>query len=154
MFPKPFRYSEIDSVDATKSELYDRAYTYVVGAFKSAKDVVQLQDRERGKIIAKGKMVIHTMTDTWGNVNGDDYVDFTMTVDVKDGKARCQLSDFVHKNGFGAAYAEFGSLEPITTRVVGKRQKQRYYLVKSEIDAQASSLLSQFRLSLQKGDDW
>lgn len=48
-------YSEIIKVDSVKSqELYIRAKVWFVHSFVSAKNVIQLDDKESGKIIGKG----------------------------------------------------------------------------------------------------
>jgi uncharacterized protein YodC (DUF2158 family) len=86
-------YQEIVPVDgATKDELYNRAKKAVVTMYKSAKDVIQLDDKESGSLIAKGNF-----SAKWQQgfgVSQEVFVPHTLSITVKDGKAKIELSDF------------------------------------------------------------
>ena len=48
-------YSEVVNVDSVKKEeLYNRAKHWLVETFNSAKDVIQIDDKENGEIVGKG----------------------------------------------------------------------------------------------------
>lgn len=49
---EPISFSEVITVDSSlkKNELYSRLKTWFAEAFKSSQDVIQLDDRESGKI--------------------------------------------------------------------------------------------------------
>jgi Ca2+-binding EF-hand superfamily protein len=86
-------YEEVVTIDsASKNELYNRAKMGIVSMYKSAKDVIQLDDKETGEIIAKGNFQA-----TWTQafmVTQSTYVSHTLTVFVKDNKAKIVLTDF------------------------------------------------------------
>lgn len=57
---KLITYSEVIILDSTvnKSELYSRAREWFAKAFKSSKNVIQMDDKENGKIIGKALMQV------------------------------------------------------------------------------------------------
>lgn len=77
----------------TAAELYSAALAWVPTAFKSAKAVIELQDKDAGRVVLKGS-VPWSRTPAlmpWsfvGNVN------FTVTVEVKDGRYRYSIDSF------------------------------------------------------------
>ena len=95
---------ELSDNSVPKDILYNRAKEWFVKAFKSSNEVIQLDDKESGKIIGKGNFSINrTMYLT------DSRVDFTMTIMVKDGRYKYIVSDFNHVS-FKAGYSG-GSLD-------------------------------------------
>lgn len=108
-YPVPFQFTIIDSVQGSKNDLYVRANEWMAKAFVSSKSVIQMQDKEAGKII--GKAVINIPLIETNNLS--ETVNYTISIDVKDGRYRCVLSDFYHE---GVVYAggrtpDLGSLE-------------------------------------------
>lgn len=80
-------YSKVIEVPGvSKSELYDRAYAWFVSTYKSAKDVIQMADKESGKIIGKG-----WFTHPFSKLK----VDHSVTITVKDGRYKYTITDFV-----------------------------------------------------------
>lgn len=93
-------YSEIIKVDSVNSqELYLRAKVWFVHSFVSAKNVIQLDEKESGRIIGKG---IFDVSDN-NNHNSIIYVpitgtvDFTVEIQIKDEKYRYVFSDLSYK---------------------------------------------------------
>lgn len=78
-----------------KDILYKNSKLFFADAFKSAKDVLQYDDREEGKIIGKGNFKIEGgqsvflsyFTEVW-------IVNFSIELFVKDGKYRYRIYDF------------------------------------------------------------
>jgi hypothetical protein len=93
-----YEYMEVVTLDTSykKEQLYRNAKVFLVDIFKSAKDVIQYDDKEQGKIIGKGILelsdyhIIFTVIDqfTWD-------VNFTIEISCKDGKYRYRLYDIV-----------------------------------------------------------
>lgn len=90
---QPFRQTNTVEVDpATNSdELYIRARRWFVDEFKSAKDVLQVQDKQSGELIGKGTFPIALSYATSG------YVFFTVSVFVKDGNYKYEFKNYTHK---------------------------------------------------------
>lgn len=76
---------------ATQAQLYSRAYEWVAKAYNSANAVVQMHDKESGKIIGKGVTRVLTRG---GTELG--YVRHTLSIYVKDGKYKYELTGLEH----------------------------------------------------------
>lgn len=77
-------YTEVIEADGTKDELYVRARTWFAEAFRDSKNVIQMDDKDAGVIIAKGTHeFVH-----------DAWVLFTLKVQVKDGRFKYDLYGF------------------------------------------------------------
>lgn len=98
-FPNPYQFILIDtSITATKTELYTRARAWFAQEFRSGKDVLQMDDKEAGKLIGRALFAV-PVNNGFGMPIGESYVYYTITIDVRDNKFRCILSDFLHEKG-------------------------------------------------------
>ena len=91
-YPSPFKIEVIDSLPGSKNELFVKANEWVAKTFVDAKEVIQMSDKDAGRIIAKGVMETYTKV---GATKGKYYTKYTMEIDVKDSKARIIFSDFI-----------------------------------------------------------
>jgi hypothetical protein len=105
-------YTEIVTVDSalTKEELYNRAREFFAVKYKSANDVIQLDDKLTGKIIAKGSSKVFTRD--MGMVKEAGYMHHTFKIETKNGRYRYEIKDLRHvgtivRNG----YPDFGPIE-------------------------------------------
>jgi hypothetical protein len=78
---------QIDS--ATKKELYSRAKMWVSEAFKSANNVIQLDDADNGILLLKGITMIEVKTLVKTQMN----MRFTLKIEAKEGKYRYSLTN-------------------------------------------------------------
>jgi hypothetical protein len=78
---------KVDS-SLTQQILYTKAKEWFANSFKSAKDVIQMDDKVAGIIVGKGNF---SESKTCGIVN------FTMKVQVKDGRYKYWVSNFKHE---------------------------------------------------------
>ncbi|MBL7681873.1 MAG: DUF4468 domain-containing protein [Flavipsychrobacter sp.] len=97
--PDPFKFTLVDSIPQTKNQLYVKANSWMAKTLNSAKEVIQMQDKEAGKLIGKAVIQVNGPINGFGQPLGYDYVYYTISIDVKDGKYRCVLSDFYHEGG-------------------------------------------------------
>jgi len=90
-------YKETISIAGQKNVLYRKAKEWFVNSFNSGKDVIQLDDASTGKLIGKSFFIVNTLErDASGDlVHYDNSVWFTITINVKDGKYRYIISDFI-----------------------------------------------------------
>lgn len=92
-----YEYIEVVQLDTTykKDILYRNSKLFFADAFRSAKDVLQYDDREEGKVIGKGNLSIEGgqavfltyVTEKWT-------VNFSLEIFSKDGKYRYRIYDF------------------------------------------------------------
>lgn len=91
--------SEIQKViefkDASKDNIYNGSRQWVAQSFKSAQDVIQMDDKESGIIIAKGNMKYPCTGSWWCSGYENMLVKFTLKIESRDGRARVTFSDIV-----------------------------------------------------------
>jgi hypothetical protein len=137
-----FLYQEVITVEGVgAAELYSRARAWLATAYRSAKDVIQLDDAAAGRLIARGNFgVTYYMSDAW--------VRHTLTIEVKDGRFRYNLTDFVFDNGHWSA-----SLEE-EKKFTGQKKK-----LFTQVIAQAGSTIADLKGAMSKAspvgtDEW
>jgi hypothetical protein len=89
-------YSEVVYVDslANKQELFSRAREWFAKAYKSSTNVIQLEDKESGKIL--GKALIQVYHKSMGSNYPSGYINYTISIYVKDGRYKYEVTDFYH----------------------------------------------------------
>lgn len=127
-------YEEVDSMPGIeKDELYSRSKIWLVNTFKSAKDVVQLDDKQSGQLIGKGNFqyeyVVLLTSGTW-------ICSFTLQIDCRGNKARIKIYDISSRSA-GEATAEY----------FNKHNAQKHI---KPINENIVALLADFKASLKK----
>lgn len=146
--PSPFEFKLIDSVQGTKPELYIRARSWMANAFVSSKSVIEMEDKDAGRIIGKG---IITFTTTYNLMyTAKHSVNFTITIDVKDGRYRCVMNDFNHEAKYEAGAASGGSLENEKPKSFNITKKQ-WQKVREETVGKAGKTLDSLKKAMDKG---
>lgn len=86
-------YERVITLDSTfpKDKLYKSAKMAVINSFRDSKSVIQLDDKDNGKIICKGIATGHYK---YAMVSYNIRWHFTMDITVKEGKYRIQIYDF------------------------------------------------------------
>ena len=163
-YPVPFQFELIDTLAGSKDELYVKAHQWIAKTFDSAKTVIDMQDKEAGKLICKPLFTIPRVhTTLYYSFPYEDVITYVVSIDVKDGRYRCIISDFVHKGGNyfdGKTTTEstsYGSLED-TMRLyrspaTGKMTENRYYYaVKNAAMQQAKDLIKDLKTKMHDKD--
>lgn len=104
----------VDGVAAT--DLYSRAKLWAARSFRSAKDVIQLDDPTNGRLVCKG---FHEEPFGWG-AGASIKVWFTFTVEVKDGRYRWTI-DQVAEGATGPDYPLEKYLNAEGVGIVGRK---------------------------------
>lgn len=102
-------FTHIDSMSFKKDQAYTKARIWISKSFTSAKAVIDMDDKESGRIIAKG-LFTFPAKNLYGAVVGSEPIHFTTTIDVKDNKYRIVINDFYHTKGNYNGAAAGGSL--------------------------------------------
>jgi hypothetical protein len=90
-------YTEVVNIDSTsRSELYLRAKTWFVHNFNSANNVIQLDDKESGKLIGNALFDVRLSLMSKQNAG---FVRFLVEIQVKDGRYKYTFTDFWHEAG-------------------------------------------------------
>lgn len=85
-----FVHEVVVETNASQSEIYDRAVVWVAETFSSAKEVLQFNDKQIGKIIGNGTVSLKVGS---GFTAVDVPCSFKMKIDIKDKKYRVTFSD-------------------------------------------------------------
>lgn len=149
-------YSELVKIDSTttQKELYSRAKEWVAITFKSAKDVIQMDDSENGILILKGIMPI-----SGGMYLADGKVDFTMKIQLKNGRYKYWITNFIHSS-YKPGYSG-GSLENAKPACGSMSMvKKGWIQVKETTNNYALSIIENLKNFItkqniqKKGDNW
>jgi len=110
--PTTGRYSlqgVVQAEGATSAELFARARAWVAQTYRSAQDVVQLEDASTGRLVAKGNFEIR------GGLGMTVTIWHLLTIETKDGRYRYTLTDFESElvgNGTGRKPVEDPGANP------------------------------------------
>jgi len=134
----------------SKDELFNRAKRWVALTYKSANDVIQLSDKDAGSLVAKGTILVPFPYN--GFVKTDSYLNHTLTIDIKDGKYRYELNDFIVRviPPRGATYAgklQFTLLE-VADRPMMKKAGIKYC---TDANQRIESLIADFEKAMATG---
>jgi hypothetical protein len=95
----------VDTPGATQVQLYSRAYEWVAKNYNSAQKVIQMQDKDAGKLIVKGRTTAYFKGHEFG------WITHTLSIYVKDGKYKYDITDFKHDSD-AFSYGNFEQVEP------------------------------------------
>jgi len=88
-------YEQVAQCTGNQKELYLKARKWFVDTFNNAKSVLQMDDKEDGKLAGKA---FHGYRFSNGISNSNVNIDFTLNLDIKDGKYRVQFYDMYGSN--------------------------------------------------------
>jgi hypothetical protein len=147
-------YSGVIQVDsADKNELYLRAKKWFVDTYKSAKDVIQLDDKENGEVIGKGYFKANWQV-TFMSIQSVD-VWHTITVAVKDNRFKYTITDFVVKYYVTPSTYSRGGNNEFTIEDFGKSREKNAKKFFTQIDTEVQSTilaLTKFMQTKAKSD--
>ncbi len=109
---KPLEYILVVSVEGvTKDQLYSEALAWFGETFRGPKNVIEVQDRQAGRIIAKPLFLYEpTVFESTARIRG--VVRYSVKVEVKDGRYRYSIGDFFHEG------SREGDLAPISFQLL------------------------------------
>jgi len=92
-FGQTFEKSEVYVLDSTynKSIIYSKCLEWIGKNFNSAQNVIQVSDKDAGKIIVKGLLLSLPKSGYFGNLSHGTY--FTLDIAIKDGKCKVIVSN-------------------------------------------------------------
>jgi hypothetical protein len=83
---------KVHDIDLAKNEIYDRSLDWIARTFFDSKEVIELKDKDNGKIIGKG---LTSFRGKVGWFSADIPCRFTLIVEAKDNKYRTTYTNFV-----------------------------------------------------------
>lgn len=92
---KELIYSEVvQSPNNSSNQIYLNINEWFAKTYNSSNNVIQLNDKESGKIIGKGGFTISPIH-KWGNIKTPQtfFVNYTLTIQIRDGKYKYEFSN-------------------------------------------------------------
>jgi hypothetical protein len=135
----------IEAPGVSKAVLYTRANAWVAKTYRSANDVIQMQDKDAGQLILKG---LSRVTSRGANAG---VVRHTLTIYVKDGRYKYVLTDFTHDASAAPNVASGGPLEQAEANLFGfggLGSKKTWADVKSQADIDARGLVADLQKAM------
>lgn len=156
----PLIFEEVVEVDSADSkELYSRAESWALSNFKDAAEVIQIRDKEGGKLAGKFIIRYEQKNALWmGSENTRGPISCEWTLLFKDGRYKYTFGDFYHKadndvRTFGTITTaeEFtGGKMPMTTK---KWRKRIWDDIKNNINETVPPLIESLKSAMSKKSD-
>ena len=128
-------FTEVVQVDSTlnQSQLFGNAKLFFANTFKSAKDVIQLEDKENGRIVGKGLSNIYITVLTPVKMK----LHYSILIECKDGRYKYTIYDLYYED-----YPDkYNSYRTSKTPIENTFETKRYYNRKG----QPKSLFKQYK---------
>lgn len=136
---------------ASKDQLFDRALEWMAKTYQSANDVVQIKDKEQGKLLAKGGILFFTESKVPAG-----FVMHTQTIYVRDGRYKYVMTGFKHQNLTATPYGpRDSSMGPLEQGVppTGFREKLWYEMLQGTHDKVKAMVTALDKAMQAKGSD-
>jgi len=157
-------YSEVVKVDSvSKQELFSRAREWFAKAYKNSSKVIQMEDKESGKIVGKALMQVYHKA--LGMTFESGYINYTISIYIKDGKYKYEFVDFYHTGqyvGNGNRIPDYGICENMIhtkdkNMGISYQKTYNYYLL--QMDRNITVLVEDLKLSMlskskNNNDNW
>lgn len=155
-------YTEVVGIQGvSKAELYARGATWFAKTYGSSKAVLEISDKEDGKLMGKALTEVSFKNPPLGTRYGG-LVNYTITVQVKDDKYKYTITDLSHISGTDNLIAPGGALEnekkPKGTTMRGltgqggfPSQKQ-WEQIRENADQNIVALIASLKKGMAKGD--
>jgi len=154
-------YSEVVNVDSLskKQELYSRAREWFARAFKSSTNVIQMEDKENGKIVGKALMQVYHKA--LGSNYPSGCINYTVSIYLKDGRYKYQFSDFYHSgSGNVPDYGPCEQMISTTRKTMGMSYQKTFNYYLYQMDNDIKDLILSLKLAMKinssnsKKSDW
>jgi hypothetical protein len=150
-------YTKVVYVDslANKQVLFSKAREWFAKAYISSTNVIQMEDKESGKIIGKAKIQVYTKGLFGGNYPAG-FINYTISIFVKDYRYKYEITNFYHT---GQDYTpDYGNCENMINSTAPEKKvyTQLLYQMDNNIKALIEDLTSAMNskdTNLKK-DDW
>lgn len=155
-------FSEVVEIqDVAKDILFIRGMEWLAKTYRSSKDVIQMEDKEAGKIIGKGLTIVYVKV--LGMKFDAGPMRYTIAMYFKDGKFKYEFSNFYHEGNRLEKIGAGGAIEnekpacgnPFTG---GGMTKGRWNGIKSQTDITIREIIADMKEFMAKGatssDNW
>lgn len=148
-------YSGVVQVDnMNKDELYKMTRRWFIDTYKSAKDVIQLDDKENGEVIGKGFFETIWQVTFYYKMNINIWQ--TIKIQVKDNKYKYEITDFNVKYHSSASQYTSGSNIDMPLELWNKGRDDNNKKTYTKIDLEVNSIITSLEkyIKSKPKDDW
>jgi hypothetical protein len=154
---KRFDYTEIINVDSVKKDLlFGYVKVWLGKTYKSANNVIQVEDKETGKIIVKA--ITSTYIENWAKKHDGGKVDYILEIDVKDNKVKLHFYNYSHNcyncKGNGSGGSLLNEKPACGTFSLLKKYFEK---IKDQADDERILIINSFKEEMKKiktNNDW
>jgi len=93
--PDPFQFQITDSASLPFYDLYMNGYSWMAKTFSGDGESILLHEKDAGKLMARAAIYYAGTSGLFGQESTNNRVTFIFTLEVKDGKFRASLTDFM-----------------------------------------------------------
>jgi hypothetical protein len=163
---KKISYSEVIKVDSleSKMELYSKAREWFAKTYKSSSDVIQMDDRESGKLVGKALMQVYHKA--LGSTFPSGYINYTISIYIKDGRYKYEITNFYHTGQYvsgGNRIPDYGVCEKMintTDKTMGMSYQKTYNYYLYQMDNNIRDLIADLKKAMatkstnSNNEDW
>ena len=153
---KNFNWTATDSVQKTKAQIYSDTKLFIAETWKSAKEVIQNDDKDAGVILVKGKSIQHSIFQLNDHVYTYNY---SVKFLFKENKYKISIENVKCESAIVAGNV-WPLVEPteITTERVGGVPSKKLAEMMDSLKAELTSIVSSYEKNIktqsQKNTDW
>jgi len=149
---KLITYSEVVKQDGSKDSLYNRAIMWTTAYYPNAQDVTKIRDKQNGKIQCKHRFKLYNYDKKDGSkLETGMLAQYTMNIDLKEGKYRFTITDFNLKGGTYYPLEKWvNKTDPMYNANADSYLKQ----VDDKMKEMIKSLKKGMMPTLKKSDNW
>ena len=152
-------YENVITVEgSTSSDLYISANEWFATTFNSANDVIQMQDKEAGKLIGRG--VIQARLKQYGSLKYSGLWNYTLSITTREGRYKYSLTNISHsgRDGIQNTMPNCGVIESNKSACnlyyTKKKWKEEKARLNNEIISIVNSLLEYMSETNLENDSW
>lgn len=157
---EPLVYTGVVETDSTltKNDLYINGKTWFAESFRSAQDVLQMEDKEASKLIGKSNIEYNSNV-FLSSDRTRGWIRFTVNLQVKDGKYKYEISNIIHDAGFSFGYLTTDFECPYEEIKGGKKWKNKVWTdIKTQTDQNIIPLIESLKITMSEKpeaeNDW
>lgn len=147
-------YSDVVKVDSliSKQELISRAREWFAKAYKSSTNVIQMEDKEAGRIVGKALIQVYHKSLGTNYPSGD--INYTISIYAKDGRYKYEITNFYHET-----YGVCEKMINTTDKIMGISYQKTYNYYLYQVDDNIKTLISDLKSAMasssgSKNNEW
>lgn len=159
---KLITYSEVVFVDSTvsKDEMYIRARVWFAKFYESSNDVLQIDNKDLGKLVGSAKFNVSTNTAVFVMPFGS--IKYNISISIKDYKYKYIITNFIHdgENSKGKDVESYGACETLINKKLSKYPEYTYVGILKDLDKNVKFIINDLKKDMKgktkeiKEDNW